>query len=184
MDALSQSRPQFPAWTNNHLYWAGVNAVSTGATTNDNVLFQWGLATFYKAVSEITSEGLLPQEMARATKALHYMNYATQPLVFMAEIASANGVDLWSTSNNRLQLLIDRVLMGLEDPSWFNQKTGYTQDTSKIWGEALCWMEPYYKKTHDTRVEKYLRKYRPFYATNPFGTASLLWGERGSFQSN
>jgi poly(beta-D-mannuronate) lyase len=183
-DATGVSRPQFPVWTNNHLYWAGLNAVSTGATVNDNALFQWGMAAYYAAVKEITNEGTLPKEMARGTKALHYMNYATIPLVYMAEIASMNGVDLWSTSNNRLQLVIDRVLTGLEDPTWFNQKTGFTQDTSKIWGEPLAWMEPYYRRTHDARVEKYLRKYRPFYATNPMGTASLLWGERGSFQSN
>ncbi|MEI9981465.1 MAG: alginate lyase family protein [Edaphobacter sp.] len=73
--------------TNNHHYWRGLAAVSTGVISSDNDLFKWGVGVFKQGIDELDARGALPQEMARHERAIHYQSFALQPLVPLAEFA-------------------------------------------------------------------------------------------------
>ena len=81
--------------TNNHHYWRGLAAVSTGVISSDNKLFAWGIGVYKQAINELDQRGALPQEMARHERAIHYQSFALQPLVPLAEFAERQHVPLY-----------------------------------------------------------------------------------------
>jgi poly(beta-D-mannuronate) lyase len=52
-------------------------------------------------VGEIQASGVLMREMARAGMALHYHLYALAPLIMIAELGEANGMDLYARTTAR-----------------------------------------------------------------------------------
>jgi poly(beta-D-mannuronate) lyase len=81
--------------TNNHHYWRGLAAVSTGVISSDNKLFAWGIGVYKQAINELDQRGALPQEMARHERAIHYQSFALQPLVPLAEFAERQHIPLY-----------------------------------------------------------------------------------------
>jgi len=81
--------------TNNHHYWRGLAAVSTGVISSDDDLFNWGVAVFKQGIDELDQRGALPQEMARHERAIHYQSFALQPLIPLAEFAERQHVSLY-----------------------------------------------------------------------------------------
>jgi hypothetical protein len=81
--------------TNNHHYWRGLAAISTGVLSSDNNLFNWGVGVYKQAIDELDQRGALPQEMARHERAIHYQSFALQPLVPLAEFAERQDVPLY-----------------------------------------------------------------------------------------
>lgn len=103
--------------TNNHHYWRGLAAVSTGVISSDDDLFKWGIAVFKQGIDELDERGALPQEMARHERAIHYQSFALQPLVPLAEFAERQHVPLYP----------------------FKSRTGRTvKDAINFLGEALA----------------------------------------------
>ena len=85
---------------NNHAYWRALCAVSVGILTNDVKLYRRGLAQYVRAIGQMNEDGSLPLEMARHENALHYQSFALAPLVMIAELASRQGIDLYSLRVN------------------------------------------------------------------------------------
>ncbi|MDB5888142.1 MAG: hypothetical protein JWM03_1014 [Rhodocyclales bacterium] len=85
---------------NNHSYWRGLQATMIGVITKDDELFRWGLGRYVQGINEISEDGSLPLEMARHEQAMHYQNYALEPLTMIAEIASRQGIDLYAYQSN------------------------------------------------------------------------------------
>ncbi|MDB5800715.1 MAG: hypothetical protein JWL63_1654 [Rhodocyclales bacterium] len=85
---------------NNHSYWRGLQATMIGVITKDDELFRWGLNRYVQAIGEIAADGSMPLEMARHEQALHYQNYALEPMTMIAEIASRQGIDLYAYQVN------------------------------------------------------------------------------------
>jgi hypothetical protein len=81
--------------TNNHHYWRGLAAISTGVLSSDDKLFNWGVGVYKQAIDELDQRGALPQEMARHERAIHYQSFALQPLVPLAEFAERQHVPLY-----------------------------------------------------------------------------------------
>jgi poly(beta-D-mannuronate) lyase len=108
---------------NNHYYWEGLAVTATGAVTGDARALAWGRKVFDEAMSHIASDGSLPLEMARATKALHYHLFAVEPLVMMASI-----LDLRSP---KLELLLQFTLASAADPSAMQKATGFVQEPAR-----------------------------------------------------
>ena len=81
--------------TNNHHYWRGLAAISTGVISSDDSLFDWGVAVFKQGINEIDRRGALPQEMARHERAIHYQSFALQPLIPIAQFAERQHIDLY-----------------------------------------------------------------------------------------
>lgn len=140
---------------NNHLYWAGFAAMAAGISADDRRLYDWGVTTYKDGIDEIAADGTLPLEMTRGQRALHYHLFALAPLVTMAELAAANGEDLYSYNHSRLHLLVARSLAGLVDNHYFSTRAGAQQDTpekGRIKSEDVIWVTPYLRRFPDAGI--------------------------------
>jgi poly(beta-D-mannuronate) lyase len=137
---------------NNHYYWAGFAAMAAGIAANDRSLYNWGAGTYRFGVDQIEPDGTLPLEMARGQRALHYHLFAAAPLVTMAELASANGQDLYAYDHSRIHLLVSRIIAGLSDNRYFVEHAGVAQDTPEngiVEGSDIAWLPPYARRFPD-----------------------------------
>ncbi|MGA7156272.1 MAG: alginate lyase family protein [Acidobacteriaceae bacterium] len=81
---------------NNHHYWRALAAISIGVAASDDKLFRFGVHAYKQAIDEINPDGAFPREMARHENAIHYQNFALQPLIVIAQFASRQGIDLYA----------------------------------------------------------------------------------------
>ncbi len=157
---------------NNHYYWAGLAVAASGVATNDGNLLNWGVATYREALTQIGSDGTLPLELARAGKALSYHNYSVAPLVLIAELAEANGIDLYGEGQGAFQRLVKRTVEGLQNPRFFEKRTGVSQEVPK--GGILGWMEPYEARFPDPSIRSLKESSRPLIYPKLGGDLTLL----------
>lgn len=163
---------------NNHLNWAALGVTWAGVALDDRTLFDWGLAKYRIALEQIAKDGTLPLELERRSKARHYHLFALSPLVFIAETAARNGVDLYAENAGALQRLVARVVDSLDDPSYFVRLTGETQQwIGKLNGGKLTWMEPYYARFADARLRPWLDRFRPLKNRRTGGNATSLYAQ-------
>ncbi|MFJ1469887.1 alginate lyase family protein [Massilia orientalis] len=104
---------------NNHYYWEGLAVTATGAVTGDARCLAWGRKVFDDAMAQIRPDGVLPYELERAGRALHYHLYAAAPLVLMASI--------FDVQSPQLDKLIAFSVGGVADPSAIAKMTGVEQ---------------------------------------------------------
>src|SRR5262245_5911282 len=163
---------------NNHLYWAALAVAASGIVVNDGELFAWAVEQYRFALTQIGADGTLPLEVARKGKALHYHVFAVMPLVMIAELGAANGLDLYGAYDGALRRLVGRAVEGLHDPSYFERLTGTTQDLDPLSGWHVAWAEIWYAQFRDPAVLDLLRRYRPARNTWLGGDATLAFGIR------
>jgi poly(beta-D-mannuronate) lyase len=138
---------------NNHLYWAGLALAAEGVADNDQNAFLWGIATYYQGVGSIQSDGSLVAEMNRAGMALHYQLYALAPLIMLAELGEANGVDMYNVNHGAIHRLVKFDLAALQDPAIIAKRTGVQQNTSAPYsGNEIGWAVPYVKRFPDAQL--------------------------------
>ncbi|MEJ2742821.1 MAG: alginate lyase family protein, partial [Gammaproteobacteria bacterium] len=129
---------------NNHDYWAAWAVMVTAINLQDRAMFHWAVEQYAVAASQVDSQGYLPNELRRDSRALSYHNFALQPLVMVAIFGEANGEALSALNNHSLARLVDRVLRGIDKPEIFEQVTGSEQKVDGLrepW--SLAWLEPY-----------------------------------------
>lgn len=139
-----KGNPDSDAW-NNHRYWSGLAVAAAGIADNDKSNLQWGLASYKAGVDQILPDGVLPHEMERAGRALHYHLYALAPLIMIAELAEANGTDLYSYNKGAIHRLASLCVAGLQNPQIFAKATGVQQDITggPYSGADIGWAVPY-----------------------------------------
>ena len=137
---------------NNHRYWAGFAVMAAGILSARKDLYNWGEASFRIATTQVTRDGILPLEMKRGARALHYHLFAAAPLVTMAELAEANGANLYAEKDYALSRLVRRALGSIDDPSFFAQKTGIAQEPVRIDAMDVGWAAPYARRFHDSEI--------------------------------
>jgi poly(beta-D-mannuronate) lyase len=132
---------------NNHLYWAGFTVSAAAIANNDQELFRWGLAAYRQGIHQIQKDGTLPKEMSRGQMALHYHLYALVPLLMLAEFGETNGFDLYAERGYAIKRLVARSTTGLQDASYFQQKTGVAQVTTQVGASwELGWVRLYERR--------------------------------------
>lgn len=143
---------------NNHRYWSGLAVCAAGIALNDKSDYEWGIASYKFGVDQIRPNGVLPLEMNRAGRALHYHLYALAPLIMIAEMAEANGLDLYSYDTGALQRLVKLCVAGLADPSLFSKATGVQQDVAgaPYSGADIGWAVPYVKRYPDAQLSRWI----------------------------
>jgi poly(beta-D-mannuronate) lyase len=141
---------------NNHRYWAGLAVMAAGIAADWPDLFEWGIASFRVGASQVAPDGRLPLEMARRARALHYHLFAASALVEIAELASANGIDLYHARNDALIRLVHRCVAGIEDPTFFAENAGIAQEPIKLKAADIGWATPFVRRFPDTRLEAML----------------------------
>ena len=141
-----ESNPKSDAWSN-HRYWAGLAVCAAGIAIGDHSDYEWGIGSYKAGVELIGPDGVLPREMARAGRALHYHIYALAPLVMIAEMAEANGLDLYSYKNGAIHRLVRVCIAGLQNPGIFQKAAGAVQEDADVTsGIHIGWAVPYVKR--------------------------------------
>ncbi len=164
---------------NNLAYWAGLAAAATAIAADDRALLDWGIARYRAGIAEIAPDGTLPRELARQSKALHYHLFALAPLVMIAELAAANGLDLYAARDGAIHRLARRALEGVADPSFFVARTGAAQDSpdgGPPGAQHLAWIEPYFARFPAERRDTLLARFRPLAMTWLGGDMTLAYG--------
>jgi poly(beta-D-mannuronate) lyase len=142
---------------NNHFYWAGLAVAAQGVACNQRDAFLWGISTYYEGVHLIQPDGSLVAEMNRARRALHYQLYALGPLVMIAELGEANGLDMYGMNQGAIHRLVQFDIAALEDPSILAKRTGVEQEVSAPWsGLEIGWAVPWLKRFPEPRLKPFL----------------------------
>lgn len=161
---------------NNHLNWAALGVMWAGVGLDDRSLFDWSIGKYRTAIDQIQPDGTLPLELERRSKARHYHLFALAPLIFIAETGLRNGTDLYAENGGALHRLVDRIMTGLNDDSFFKRKTGHKQTRNgPLTGGKMTWMEPYYARFGDKRLLPWLNRFRPLKNRRTGGNATLLY---------
>ena len=144
---------------NNHRYWAGLAITAAAVAINDRELFRFGLDSYKQGIHDIREDGTLLLEMDRGQMALHYHLYALAPLVMIAEFGETNGVDLYAERGYAIKRLVARCVAGLENPIFFQQKTGVEQvASSEIEPWEISWAQPYTRRFPDAKISALLAR--------------------------
>jgi poly(beta-D-mannuronate) lyase len=163
---------------NNHAYWTGLAVAASGIAANDRALFDWGVAKYRVGVDQVAPDGTLPLEMARGERALHYHLYALTPLVMLAELGRANGLDLYAADDGALQRLVKRLVAGIADPQSFAAPAGAKQDITPdgaLSTPDIEWIEPYAVRYPFPAATALLKRYRPFVDPRLGGNLTVLY---------
>ncbi|MDR3514775.1 MAG: alginate lyase family protein [Azospirillaceae bacterium] len=162
---------------NNHAYWAGLAVAAAGVADNDQSLFTWGLSKYRLGIAQISPQGTLPLEMARRQRALHYHLFALTPLVMLAELGAANGVDLYGERNRALFRLVDRVLDGLDDRDWFADAAGEPQELAeKLPVDDIAWVVPLQARFPSDRLADLRGDHPTMISPRLGGNVTLMFG--------
>ena len=145
---------------NNHLYWAGLEAMAAGVSANNRKLFDWGVKAYRTGINQIQTDGSLPLEIRRGQRALHYHLYAIAPLVYIAEFGEDNGLHLYAERDHALARLVDLSIKGLQNNEFFNKATGIPQDTPKgpPTAEQISWAQIWESRFPSPDIEALLSK--------------------------
>lgn len=166
-----------PKKVNNHDYWAAWAVMSSAVATQDCDDWNWSLAKFDEAMGQISSEGYLPKELSRETRALEYMNYAMQPLTMIAVFAEVNGNSVYESYQDVFPGMVQNVVLGLEEPELIESITGYEQIADGLYKSwSLAWMEPWQATWGPLEgMPAFLEELRPMKSTRLGGDISYLF---------
>jgi len=141
-----RKQPGSDAW-NNHMYWAGLSVASEGIADNDVNAFLWGLSAYEMGIHAIRPDGSLDAEMGRGQKALHYQLYALGPLLILAELGEANGIDLYGEREGAIHRLVRFNLAAMKDPSLLEKRAEAKQEANPPYsGLDIGWAVPYVQR--------------------------------------
>jgi poly(beta-D-mannuronate) lyase len=145
------------AW-NNHRYWSGLAVAAAGIADNNKREFRFGVDSYEAGVDQILPDGVLPLEMNRAGRALHYHLYALAPLIMIAELAAANGTDLYSYNKGAIHRLVRACVAGLQNPELFARAAGAPQDIAagQHSGAEIGWAVPYVRRFPNPQLSAWI----------------------------
>lgn len=129
---------------NHNAYWAAWSVMAGAIATQDRSLFEWSIDRTMSGLDQVRDDGLLPLELDRGAQALKFHLLAVAPLVMTAELAAANGIDLYAEKDGALHRLVQRTLAALDDPIEFGRVAGAPQTLEpRLLDEMLAWVAIY-----------------------------------------
>lgn len=129
---------------NNHSYWAGFDVAAMGIASQSRLDFEWGIRYYDRGTAAIQPDGTLPLELDRAARAQGYHFFALSPLIMLAELGEANGLQMYSRNNGSIHRLAALCVASWNDPSIFEKKTGKQQERKDhLTASEVAWIIPY-----------------------------------------
>jgi hypothetical protein len=176
---------------NNWGNWGLVLVMACAAWLQDGDLFERGVARWKEFVeTQIAEDGHLPHEVHRnnnvGERGIWYTHFSLMPQTLAAEIARANGVDLYdwvSPKGRTLRQAFERVAPWARDPSTFPYFTG--DDPDEIRGtDYVSYFEILNARWPNPDATAMLEKLRPLTANHcaphlTFTHGGLLMDEGG-----
>jgi poly(beta-D-mannuronate) lyase len=173
-------RERDPALTssqNNHRYLSDSVTMAWGILRGDDDGFRAGIERYLAALEQMRPDGSLPLETARGASALSYQRHAIASLVAIAEMAAAQGYDLYAAEgedgqsiHRAIAFLLDAIddpamvwpyAMANENPgTWRNYKV---QDLGfmSLRGHGrhyMAWTEAYIARFPDSELARRLQR--------------------------
>ena len=144
---------------NNHWYWLGLGLGAVGLATGSER--HWGEARniMRDAARDIGSDGLLPKELERGKRALHYHTFSLMPLVTLAELASAKGEDWYKLNGGALHRLVNAMARSLVNPAQMDRLAGVAQE--RPLRSRAGWSQLYETRFPDRRLPTNLPASKP-----------------------
>lgn len=166
---------------NNHFYRRSVYAIAVGIMNSDDELFQFGVRAIFSALSDVVGDGALKRELTRGRRAVHYQNFGTMYLIFLAEMIQRQGYDIYNVEYNghTLHDIVETNLRFLAEPAAVAE-FGVTTDQDLFFvvdDQYFAWMEAYMARFHDERLQKWLDLSRPAVNRSLGGHATLYFYE-------
>ena len=112
--------PDLSSSQNNHRYLSDSVTMAWGILRGDDEAFRSGIERYLAALGQMRRDGSLPLETARGSRALSYQRHAIASLVAIAEMAAAQGYDLYGIEGDEGQSIhraIRFLLDGIDDPA-------------------------------------------------------------------
>jgi poly(beta-D-mannuronate) lyase len=134
---------------NNHRYWDALTVAAAGIAADRPDALAFGEQVFREAAGDIRPDGVLPLEVARGRRALHYHLFAAAPLVVLAELAAANDVDLYGVEGGAIHRLVRRIAGDLRGEGVVARRAGAEQDVrgpSDVQASELSWAPAYLRR--------------------------------------
>lgn len=150
---------------NNHVNWAAAALLASAAASQDRTLFERGTSLARRAIAQIGEDGSLPLELERGSKAIDYHIWSLEPLLIAAEIAAANGIDLYAVGGGAVHRLARFTRDAMLDPELVARRTGVRQEWSgkglvqpnpSAWG----WAHIYLARHRDEQMQAVLQALR------------------------
>jgi len=161
---------------NNHYYWTAWALVVSGLAVDDKQYFDYGISIYHLFENQLTSDGLLPNELARRSRALSYHVFALSPLAMIAAFSHYNNVSLATGGGSALSRLAETVFRGLNDASKFEALVGEKQELSSSPATSYAWLEPYCVVSNCTAAMVAERdKRRPLQSTRMGGNLTAMF---------
>jgi poly(beta-D-mannuronate) lyase len=112
--------PDVTSSRNNHRYLSDSVTMAWGILRGDDDLFRAGIETYLDALGQMREDGSLPLETARGSRALSYQRHAITSLVAIAEMAAAQGYDLYAIEGPEGQSIHRAIVFLLDgiDQTW------------------------------------------------------------------
>ena len=148
-----------------------------GIVRGDDDWFRAGIETYLDALAQMRQDGSLPLETARGSRALSYQRHAITSLVAIAEMAAAQGYDLYAIEGEQGQSIhraIGFLLDGIDQTSLVwpyareNDNSGsyrnYKVQDLGFMSERghgrhyMAWTEAYLARFPDTELAERLRQ--------------------------
>lgn len=129
-------------YRNNIDLWGAASLAAAAVALQDRTLLDAALTVAFRAVDEITPEGLLPSELARGDAAVQYNLFATQALAVILAVAERNGITTLRERNDGAVLrLMRRMARTVEDPESFVLLThnAAAVEPKRIYAQNLAW---------------------------------------------
>ncbi len=124
-EATGQSyRPPDEHDTGNLGAWTAYYAIIAGILSDEPGLVGWGRKRTEVMLQTVDRNGMLPSEVARANRALHYHFFALNPLVGAAILLERTGEPLSANSHDALQALFRFSLRETRNPEAIKQAAG------------------------------------------------------------
>jgi poly(beta-D-mannuronate) lyase len=166
----------------NHRYWGGLAAAAVGAATGRKDLLDWGVGSYKIGVCQIDSKGSLPLELARGSRARDYHLHALTPLIMIADLAQANGIEAYEMCDGAIHRLVRFSIEAVIDGGEIEEMAGKPQlalprnDDGTIRGDRLAWIEPYLKRFPSQDWISKLNFRRPLKSSKLGGNLTMLYG--------
>ncbi len=128
-------------------------AMAHGALTGDVAAFRRGPRAVISALRDMRADGSFPLETSRGPRALWHQRIAVSTLVMIAEMAKAQGIDLYGmeVDGKRLKRAIDFLLQAMAEPETLAPYAPERQDLSfvdqRVDGRhQMAWFEAWYRR--------------------------------------
>lgn len=170
---------------NFHLYEAALSVMTAGIATGDSELVEWSIDRTRFALNLISDDGVFPWALARGKKALKFQLQSIGPLVIIAELAAANGINLYEEENEALQRLVTATMEGISNPSKFSTRLGVKQvGIANLDLQDMAWLTVYNSRFPMNTGGPWLRKTEAPRSRILGGDMKLLYTDSNNRRAN